>query len=743
MRGKYFMSLKIALAGNPNSGKTTLFNALTASAQYVGNWPGVTVEKKEGQIKGINATLVDLPGIYSLSPYSLEETIARDYIVNEKPDIIISIVDASNLERNLYLTTQIIELGIPVVVALNMMDVVQKRGDEIDICVLEKALRCTVVPISAVSLKGLETLVKKITETPGKPKPLPFSRDIERALDGIYRIIKGVEPFDKYEPRWLSVKLFERDADIYKNVPPEIRECIERAIKAAEEKYDDDSESIIINDRYEQIARLLCGIHKKACPKTSVSEKIDKIMTNRVLALPLFFVIMWGVYYFSIQIAGDITTGWMEEIIEWLSAGAETLLLAWGAPIWAVSLISGGIISGVGAVLVFVPQLIVLYFFLSILEDSGYMARVAFIMDRIFRRFGLSGKSFIPMLIGTGCTVPGIMASRTIESESDRRMTVMLTPFIPCGAKLPVFAMFTGFIFSDASWVGPSMYLVGIAMVIISGLILKRTKPFAGKNAPFVMELPDYRLPRISGTAKNVWDKTKSFIIKAGTVIFAASAVIWFFKSFSFSLEYLGEDGIGQSMLAGFGRLIAPVFSPLGFGRWPYAVASISGMAAKEMVVSVFAVLEPAGIFFTPVSAYAFMIFTLLAAPCIAAIGATRREMGSVKWTLFAVLYQTGLAYFMALLVNQAGSLLFADAERVQFIFAGAADEGHAVSLAGNPMVYIMAAAVILFVILAVIKRRKPSILGGGFNIPAEKRRGRHGGCAGCSGCGGANTRRY
>ncbi len=732
----YSMSLKIALAGNPNSGKTTLFNALTQSTQYVGNWPGVTVEKKEGLIKGldVDATLVDLPGIYSLSPYSLEEVIARDYIINEKPDIIISIVDASNLERNLYLTTQILELGIPVIVALNMMDIAQKRGDMIDFGALQKAFKCEVMPVSAATSEGLEELSDKLTKKADKPHTLFFSDDVEQALSSIGSIIKKIDLPEKYEPRWLSIKLFERDAGIMQIIPGEIKSRIEPIIKHVEQKHDDDSESIIINERYERITKLLEDAYKKASRKISVSEKIDKVMTNRILALPIFFAIMWGVYYISVQSVGNITVELMEQIIEWLSFSAQNALMLLGAPEWLTSLVSGGIISGVGAVLVFVPQLIILYFFISILEDSGYMSRVAFIMDRIFRRFGLSGKSFIPMLISTGCTVPGIMATRTIENESDRRMTIILTPFIPCGAKLPVFAMFASMVFANAAWVGPSMYIVGIVVVIISGLLLKRTRAFAGKGAPFVMELPDYRLPRPKNMAKNIWERTKSFIVKAGTVIFAASAIIWFLRSFTFSLNYLGEEGIELSMLAGFGRVLAPLFAPLGFGQWPYAVATVSGMVAKEMIISSFAVLEPVGIVFSSVSAYAFMVFTLIAPPCIAAVGAIKREMGSLKWTFFAVFYQTGLAYIIALFINQIGSLIFKGVNTVRLTFGEIAPDGHIGSILANPMVYIIIAAVLFLMAAAIKKRTSPQAKYQKIGEIA-KRKKRCGGCAGCTGC--------
>lgn len=704
------MSLKIALAGNPNSGKTTLFNALTGSTQYVGNWPGVTVEKKEGRIKSNKEiTLVDLPGIYSLSPYSLEEVIARDYILNEKPDVIINIVDASNLERNLYLTTQILELGVPTVVALNMMDVVKKRGDEIDTQAMEKVLGCPVVPIAAVKNQGLEDLAKTAAAQKNKPKPQPFSKDIEAALSQINGIIQKDQSLGGYEPRWLAVKLFERDEEVLKRIKAsaDTLKGVEAVTATVEQKLDDDAESIVTNERYESVSALLSGLFiKKARPKLTTSDKIDKVLTNRWLALPIFFLIMWGVYFVSIQTVGDWTIGWVEELMEWIGGGAESLLVGWGASEWVLSLVVDGIIGGVGAVLVFVPQLMILYLFISILEDCGYMARVAFIMDRIFRRFGLSGKSFIPMLIGTGCSVPGIMASRTIENENDRKMTIILTPFIPCGAKLPVFALFVALVFREASWVGPSMYLVGMLMVILSGVILKRTKLFKGKPAPFVMELPTYKLPRARGVTIHMWEKGKSFIIKAGTVIFVACAVIWFLQSFSFSFEYLGEEGIGESILASIGQVIAPVFAPLGFGEWPHAVATVTGFVAKEVVVSTFALLESVGVAFTAVSAYAFMIFTLLAAPCFAAIGAIRREMGTWKWTMIAIGYQTGLAYVLALVVNQVGGLIFPSAQSIELhgdLEAVGEEAITSIAILENPMVYILGAIVLAALVIGII----------------------------------------
>jgi len=533
------MTMKVALVGNPNSGKTTLFNTLTGSKQYVGNWPGVTVEKKEGRLKSHHkeAVIVDLPGIYSLSPYSLEEVIARDFIIDEKPDVIINIVDASNLERNLYLTTQVLELGVPTVIALNMMDVVNRRGDRIDMDAMQKSLGCPVVAIAAVKGHGVKKLIDIATSLAGRPQPRTFSSDTEAALSSVMDAVKGEAWIGGFEPRWLSVKLFERDENLLKRVklPDATKQTIENVVKAMEDKMDDDAESIITNERYDSVAALLKGVYiKKARPKLTASDKIDKVLTNRWLALPIFFFIMWGVYFVSIQTVGDWTIGWIEELIAWISGGVDTLLVSWGASDWVLSLVIDGIFGGVGAVLVFVPQLMILYLFISILEDCGYMARVAFIMDRIFRRFGLSGKSFIPMLIGTGCSVPAVMASRTIENENDRKMTIMLTPFIPCGAKLPVFAMFVALVFKNASWVGPSMYLVGILMVILSGLILKRTKLFAGNTAPFVMELPEYKMPRPKGLLIHIWEKGKSFVIKAGTIIFLASAVLWVLQSFSF-----------------------------------------------------------------------------------------------------------------------------------------------------------------------------------------------------------------
>ena len=714
------MSIRLALAGNPNSGKTTLFNALTGSTQYVGNWPGVTVEKKEGKLKKHKSvTVVDLPGIYSLSPYTIEEVIARDFIIKEKPDVIINIVDASNLERNLYLTTQIIELGVPTVVALNMMDIVNKRGDAIDTQYLEERLGCPVVGISAVRGEGFGTLVAKALSLKTAPKPQTFSKDIESALKEIGDIVQSVPALKGYRRRWASIKLLERDEELTGKVDlsVDVLDKLEAVRIALETVQDDDTESIMTNERYECITALLKNaFRKKARPKLSVSDKIDKVLTNRILALPIFFLIMWGVYYISIQTVGDWTIGWVEELIGWISGGVESLLAAWRASDWLISLIIDGILGGIGSVLVFVPQLMILYFFISLLEDLGYMARVAFIMDRIFRRFGLSGKSFIPMLIGTGCSVPAIMATRTIENENDRKMTIMLTPFIPCGAKLPVFAMFVAMIFREASWVGPSMYIVGIVMVVLSGIVLKRTKLFAGKPAPFVMELPEYRLPRLKGVGIHMWEKGKAFIIKAGTIIFIACGVIWFLQSFSFSFAYLGTEQIGQSMLAGIGEFLAPIFAPLGFGNWPSSVAAVTGLVAKEVVVSTFAIISANTIVsFTAVTAYAFMIFTLLAAPCFAAIGAIRREMGGWKWTWIAVGYQTGLAYIMAMVVNLFGRVIFPNARTIRL--GGeieAAGEGAITSIAilENPMFYILCAVVLAIVVIGIVSLFKKGAKG-------------------------------
>ncbi len=705
------MSIRMALVGNPNSGKTTLFNALTGSTQYVGNWPGVTVEKKEGKLKkNKDVTVVDLPGIYSLSPYTLEEVIARNFILNEKPDVIVNIIDASNLERNLYLTTQVVELGVPMVAALNMMDVVEKRGDTIDMKCLEERFGCSVVPISAVKNAGIQTLIDKALSAKTAPQPQKFSGEVEDALAQIQNSVRNMPGINAFQPRWAAIKLLERDENLLGKVklPIEVRDGLEGLRAALENALDDDAESIITNERYACIASLLMTtFKKKARPKLSVSDKIDRVLTNRILALPIFFLIMWGVYFVSIQTVGDWTIGWVEELIGWISGGVESLLAMWNASDWLISLVIDGIFGGVGSVLVFVPQLMILYFFISILEDCGYMARVAFIMDRIFRRFGLSGKSFIPMLIGTGCSVPAIMASRTIENENDRKMTIMLTPFIPCGAKLPVFAMFVAMVFPEASWVGPSMYIVGIIMVIVSGIVLKRTKLFTGKPAPFVMELPEYKLPRIKGVGIHMWEKGKAFIIKAGTVIFVACAAIWFLQSFSFSFQYLAPEQINESMLAGIGAFLAPIFAPLGFGNWASSVAAVTGLVAKEVVVSTFALVGTNSIItFTGVTAYAFMIFTLLAAPCFAAIGAIKREMDGWKWTWITILYQTGLAYVLAMLVNLFGGLIFPNAQAIQL--SGeieAAGEGAITSIAilENPMIYILGVLVLAIVVIGVV----------------------------------------
>ncbi|AFA48508.1 ferrous iron transport protein B [Acetobacterium woodii] len=669
------MKIKLALAGNPNSGKTTLFNALTGSSQYVGNWPGVTVEKKEGNLKGSkDVTVTDLPGIYSLSPYTLEEVVTRDYLLNEQPDVIINIVDASNIERNLYLTTQLIELGIPVIIALNMMDIVLKNGDSIDTKKLASMLGCQVVETSAIKGDGIKEVAEKAVEMVKlrikTQPPHSYHESLEKALSTISDHLSIVETQQK---RWYAIKIFERDSKAMAGLSLGIskQNAIEAIIANCEQELDDDAESIVTNERYNYISNVIrhCVKHKKT--GLSTSDKIDRIVTNRWLALPIFALVMWTIYYISISSLGAIVTDWTNDFLfgGLISDFATTSLTAVGAADWLISLIVDGIIGGVGAVLGFLPQMLILFFFLSILEDCGYMARVAFIMDRIFRKFGLSGKSFIPLMISSGCGVPGIMASRTIENESDRKLTIMVTTFIPCGAKLPIIALIAGAIFSGASWVAPSMYFLGIAMVLISGIILKKTRLFSGDPAPFVMELPQYRIPGLKGVLTHMWERSKSFVIKAGTVIFVACTVIWFLQTFNWNLQMVDSS---ESVLAGIGMFLAPFFAPLGFGTWQATVATITGLVAKENVVGTFGVLygfsEVAGdgveiwsrvaADFTVVSAAAFLIFNMLCAPCFAAIGAIKREMGSWKWTWITLAYQTTLAYITAYIVNQIGSLI-------------------------------------------------------------------------------------
>ncbi|WP_084178094.1 ferrous iron transport protein B [Clostridium sulfidigenes] len=673
------MGIKIALAGNPNCGKTTIFNELTGSSQYVGNWPGVTVEKKEGKLKGHkDVTIVDLPGIYSLSPYTLEEVVTRNFLIEERPDVIINIVDGSNIERNLYLTTQLVELGIPVVIALNMMDVVNKNGDIINTSKLSKSLGCEVLETSALKGKGLKELSDKAVEI-GKSTPKvtllnTFSKDTEEVISNIEKLLKGNSLIKN--PRWFYIKLFERDEKVleYLKLDNNTKDKLDNLINNYEESLDDDAESIITTERYDYIGKIITScVKKKNNSNLSTSDKIDKVVTNRWLALPIFALVMLGIYYIAVTTIGTIATDWVNDTLfaELIQGNVSDWLMNMQVADWLHGLIVDGIIGGVGAVLGFVPQIMVLFFLISLLEDCGYMARVAFIMDRIFRRFGLSGKSFIPMLIGSGCSVPAVMASRTIENDRDRKMTIMLTPFIPCSAKLPVFALLAGAFFPSQPWAAPSMYFLGIAMVILSGIILKKTKLFKGDPAPFVMELPQYRIPSLKGLLIHMWDRGKAFIIKAGTIIFVASGLIWFLQSFSWSLQMVDAQ---DSILASIGNVIAPIFAPLGFGNWQSAVATVTGFLAKENVVATFGVLfglgaeltesdpnlvSTMGQLFNVVSAYSFMAFTLLAAPCFAAIGAIKREMGSWEWTFIAIGYQTGLAYVVSLIIYQVGRLIF------------------------------------------------------------------------------------
>ena len=683
------MELRIALAGNPNSGKTTLFNALTGSNQYVGNWPGVTVEKKEGKLKSNKEiTITDLPGIYSLSPYTLEEVVARNYLINERPDAILNIVDGTNLERNLYLSTQLMELGIPVVIAINMMDVIQKNGDTINLKELSRELGCKVVDISALRGTGIDAAAEAAIEAAKGKKPVPahtFSGPVEHALAHIEE--QAVHTMPEEQQRWYSIKIFERDTKVLEqmNIDASVMEQIENNIKAAEAEFDDDSESIITNERYVYIASLMKGCYKKVkAGQMTTSDKIDRIVTNRILALPIFIVMMWAVYTISIGTIGDWVTCFMNDTLfgEWIVPGVATGLGAIGCADWLVSLIADGVIGGVGAVLGFVPQMLILFLMLSILEDCGYMARVAFIMDRIFRKFGLSGKSFIPMLVASGCGVPGIMASRTIEQDRDRKMTIMTTGFIPCGAKMPIIGLISGALFGGSAWIATAAYFIGVGAVIISGIILKKTKWFAGDPAPFVMELPAYHMPVANNVFRATWERGWSFIKRAGTVIVAASIVIWILNSLSFEggFHYIG-DGDSQSILNVLGEALAVLFVPLGFGRWQAAVATILGLVAKEEVVGVFGSLssmadadlamelaetaDASGLavigqeFFggSQLSAFSFMIFNLLCAPCFAAMGAIKREMNNTKWTVGAIGYMCVFAYVIALIVYQFGML--------------------------------------------------------------------------------------
>lgn len=672
------MQFKIALAGNPNTGKTTLFNALTGSNQFVGNWPGVTVEKKEGTLIGHpDVLLQDLPGIYSLSPYTLEEVVSRTYLVTERPDAILNIVDGTNLERNLYLTTQLMELGIPVIMAVNMMDVVRANGDIIHTETLAESMGCPVLEISARTGAGIKELADFAART-AKHQPVTepkhdFSGPVEHALAHIEEALQGRLP--AHQERWYTIKLFERDPEVLKEMklPQELQNHINEDVKAVEDEMDDDAESIITNERYNFVSKLIekCYV-KKDKHRLTVSDKIDRIVTNRWLALPIFAVIMFCVYYVSVTTIGTDATDWVNDTLfgEMIIPAADSFMESMGVADWLKGLVVDGIISGVGAVLGFVPQMVVLFIFLAFLEACGYMARIAFILDRAFRKFGLSGKSFIPMLIGSGCGVPGIMASRTIENQPDRRMTIMTTTFIPCSAKMPIIALIAGAYFDGEWWVAPSAYFVGIAAIIISGIILKKTKMFAGDPAPFIMELPPYHMPTVGNIARSVWERASSFIKKAGTVILLSTILVWFLSSFGWqdgAFTMLDEDALNESILAAIGTKIAWIFSPLGWGDWKAAVAAFTGLIAKENLVSTFGILyglanaaedgeEFWGTFaqdFSVASAYSFLVFNLLCAPCVAAMGAIKREMNSTKWWLGAIGYQCGFAYCIALCFYQ------------------------------------------------------------------------------------------
>ena len=678
------MSIKIALAGNPNCGKTTLFNALTGSNQFVGNWPGVTVEKKEGKLKKAysgsesDVVIMDLPGIYSLSPYTLEEVVARNYLITERPDAIINIVDGTNIERNLYLSTQIMELGIPVVMAVNMSDLVEKSGDKIHIDKLSAKLGCEACEISALKGTGIDVAVKKAIAAAKANKSVApvheFGEEVEKYITAAGNKL-GADVKEE-QKRFFAIKLLEKDDKIIEQMQSKVDVSAE--IEDMEKEFDDDTESIITNERYVYISSIIDACYTKNKKKTmSTSDKIDKWVTNRWLALPIFALVMFIVYYVSVTTVGSILTDWTNDTLfgEWIVPGVQSALESVNCADWLTSLIADGVVSGVGAVLGFVPQMLVLFIFLAFLESCGYMARVAFIMDRIFRKFGLSGKSFIPMLIGSGCGVPGVMASRTIENDRDRKMTIMTTTFVPCGAKLPIIALIAGAFFQNAGWVSWSAYFVGIAAIICSGIILKKTKMFAGDPAPFVMELPAYHWPTVGNVLRSMWERGWSFIKKAGTIILLSTIVLWFLQGFGWidgSFTMLEAEQLNDSILAKIGNVIAPIFAPLGFGNWKMAVATVTGLIAKENVVATFGILfgygevaeDGAEIWqvlsqtITPVAAYGFLVFNLLCAPCFAAMGAIKREMNNAKWFWFAIGYQTVLAYVVALCIYQIGTLI-------------------------------------------------------------------------------------
>ena len=678
------MDIKIALAGNPNCGKTTLFNELTGSSQYVGNWPGVTVEKKEGRLKGHDDVIIqDLPGIYSLSPYTLEETVTRKYLINERPDVILNIIDGTNLERNLYLTTQLIEVGLPVVIAINMMDLVNKNGDIINLQKLSAEIGATVYPISALEGKGcldVANAAVKVAENHQvfKAAELPhvFRGSVEHALAHIEESIS--DKVDKKNLRWYAIKLFERDEQVLAdlNLSPELTAHLEEHIKDCETEMDDDAESIITNQRYEYIGSIIDACITKNRPKHALtfSDKIDQVVTNRFLGLPIFFAIMTLMYYISITTVGGWMTDWTNDVFfgEIVTDAATNMLESMAAPEWLSGLVIDGIIGGVGTVLGFVPQILLIFFFMSLLEDSGYMARVAFIMDRIFRQFGLSGKSFIPVLIGMGCGVPAIMAARTIEEERDRRMTILLSTFIPCGAKAEIIGMITAVFFPDSVFMAPGMYFLGLAIIVLAGIALKKTSWFAGEPAPFVMELPAYHMPSLKGVLIHMWERARGFIIKAGMIIFPICVLLWFMQTYNFSFEMVEE--VEESMLGVFGNSISWIFAPIGLGDWKATVASIAAFLAKEDAVGVLAMLAGAaedaeeaqvmdalGKLMPPMAAFSYMILNLFDPPCLVAMATCYREMGSRKWGLFAICFQAILGYSLAFVFYNLGSWYVGD----------------------------------------------------------------------------------